>query len=58
MRGRVFPSLSLIRQVSAVIAYEVARIAFDRGLAGREEPEDIPAEIHRCMYQPVYPDYA
>jgi len=58
VRGRIFPSLSRIRQVSAGIAYEVARIAFDRGLADREEPEDILAEIHRHMYQPVYPDYA
>jgi malate dehydrogenase (oxaloacetate-decarboxylating)(NADP+) len=50
--------LSRIRQVSALIAAEVAKIAYEQGLAGREEPEDILADIHEYMYQPVYRHYA
>ncbi len=57
-RGRIYPSLRMIRQVSARIAYDVAKIAYDRGLADKEQPDDILAEIHAYMYQPVYPHYA
>jgi len=56
--GCVYPSLSRIREVSASIAYEVAKIAWSQGLAGCEEPEDLKAEIHKHMFQPVYPHYA
>jgi len=56
--GCVYPSLTRIREVSASIAYEVARIAWSQGLAGCEEPEDIQAEIAKHMFQPVYPHYA
>ena len=56
--GCVYPPLSRIREVSANIAYEVARIAFDNGLAQREEPDDLMAEIREVMFQPVYPHYA
>ena len=57
-RGRVYPALSRIRQVSALIARDVAKIAYDKGLTDRDEPEDILAEIHQYMYQPVYPHFA
>lgn len=57
-RGRVYPPLSRIRQVSALIARDVARIAYDNGLAEREEPEDVLADINEYMFQPVYPHYA
>ena len=57
-RGSVYPSLSRIRDVSALIAYEVAKIAWSQGLAEREEPEDIMAEIHKHMFRPIYPHYA
>ena len=56
--GRIYPPLSRIRQVSALIAQEVARIAYERGLATKPEPADLAAEIRTCMYQPVYPHYA
>jgi malate dehydrogenase (oxaloacetate-decarboxylating)(NADP+) len=52
--GRIYPSLSRIREVSRVIAVEVARLAFDRGLAQRERPEDIAAAVHEAMYVPEY----
>jgi malate dehydrogenase (oxaloacetate-decarboxylating)(NADP+) len=57
-RGRIYPQLSRIRKVSALIAYDVAKLAFEKGLTDREEPEDLAAEIHDYMYQPVYPHYA
>ncbi|MGB5335060.1 MAG: NAD-dependent malic enzyme [Woeseiaceae bacterium] len=57
-RGRVYPALSLIRQVSALIARDVAKMVYDNGFTDREEPDDILADIHENMYQPVYPHYA
>jgi len=57
-RGRVYPALSLIRQVSALIARDVAKMVYDNGFTDREEPDDILADIHQNMYQPVYPHYA
>ncbi|MCP4045778.1 MAG: NAD-dependent malic enzyme [Gammaproteobacteria bacterium] len=56
--GCVYPSLKRVREVSAKIAFEVACIAWSQGLTDLEEPEDIMAEIHKLMYQPVYPHYA
>ena len=57
-RGRVYPALSLIRQVSAFIARDVAKMVYENGFTDREEPDDILADIHENMYQPVYPHYA
>ncbi len=56
--GCVYPSLQHVREVSAKIAYEVAKIAWSQGLTDLEEPDDLMAEIHKLMYQPVYPHYA
>ncbi len=55
--GCVYPSLMRVREVSAKIAYEVAKIAWANGLTDLEEPDDLMAEIHKVMYQPVYPHY-
>ena len=57
-RGRIYPSLSRIREVSALIAHDVAKMAYDNGLTDKPEPADILADIHAHMYQPVYPHYA
>ncbi len=56
--GRVYPSLARIREVSALIAAEVAAIAHQRGLAGVPQPADILADIRTRMFQPIYPHYA
>ena len=56
--GRLYPPLAKIREVSADIACEVARIAWQSGLATREEPEDILADIKASMFEAVYPHYA
>lgn len=56
--GRIFPSLSRIREVSKAIAVEVVRIAYERGLARAPRPDDYEAAVEAAMYQPVYPVYA
>ena len=56
--GRVYPGLARIREVSALIAAEVAGIAFRRGLARREQPDDIMDLVRASMFQPIYPHYA
>jgi malate dehydrogenase (oxaloacetate-decarboxylating)(NADP+) len=56
--GRIYPGLSRIREVSALIAAEVAAIAWRQGLAGHEAPTDILAEVREQMFQPLYPHYA
>lgn len=56
--GRVFPGLNRIREVSALIAAEVAGIAWRQGLASEPQPEDIPGHVRTQMFVPVYPHYA
>ena len=56
-RGRVYPPLSAIRQVSAKIAADVCKIAYANGFTDRPEPEDILADVHEYMYKPIYPHY-
>jgi malate dehydrogenase (oxaloacetate-decarboxylating)(NADP+) len=56
--GCVYPPLEKIREVSAQIAHDVAMIAWDKGLATREKPDDLMAFIKEQMFQPVYPHYA
>ena len=57
-RGRIYPSLAQIREVSALIARDVAKIVYDNKFTDKEEPDDILADIRSYMYQPVYPHYA
>ena len=55
--GRLFPSLSTIRQISLHIATAVAELAFEEGLAGIQRPDDVKAFIQSQMYEPEYPSY-
>lgn len=55
--GRIYPSLTNIREVSLRIATAVAEIAHDEGLARTPRPADIAADIRQRMYQPEYPDF-
>lgn len=52
-KSRIYPSLKRIREVSAYIATAVARVAFDKGLATVEEPENLFEYIKANMYDPV-----
>ena len=52
--GRVFPSLSDIRDVSLSIATAVAEVGFKENLALIDKPADIPSFIADKMYSPEY----
>ncbi|MDP4200818.1 MAG: NAD-dependent malic enzyme [Bacteroidota bacterium] len=55
--GRVFPSLSKVRQLSACIATAVANVAFQTGLATVEQPADVRGWLESLMYVPDYSSY-
>ncbi len=52
--GRLYPSLSRIREVSHAIAVAVAQIAFARGLARCAIPPDLDAAVTAAMFSPEY----
>lgn len=56
-QGRIFPSLSRIRDVSLHIAITVAKVAYTRNLTSMPEPENLPGFIRSKMYDPVYHSY-
>jgi malate dehydrogenase (oxaloacetate-decarboxylating)(NADP+) len=56
--GRLYPALKKIREVSVDIACEVARIAWESGVAGKPEPDDIPGAIKAELFEAIYPHYA
>ncbi|MCA9956570.1 MAG: hypothetical protein KC434_17700, partial [Anaerolineales bacterium] len=53
-KGRVYPSLKRIREVSGAIGTAVAEVAFAKNLASIARPDDLPAYIEGQMFQPVY----
>ncbi len=55
--GRVYPPLTKIREVSAVIAAAVAEVAYNRDLAMKLRPDDLLAYIKSQMYEPKYKSY-
>ncbi|MFQ5538424.1 MAG: NAD-dependent malic enzyme [Gemmatimonadota bacterium] len=55
--GRIYPSLKRIREVSAHIAEAVAGVAFERGIARVEQPDDLGAVVRAAMFVPDYPTY-
>jgi malate dehydrogenase (oxaloacetate-decarboxylating)(NADP+) len=57
MLGRIYPSLSRIREVSVNIALAVAKVAFARGLTAMPEPADLLGHIKSKMYDPTYKEY-
>ena len=56
-RGCIYPSLTRIRDVSAVIAAAVVDVAHKRGLASRPRPDDLLGWVKSQMYQPTYKSY-
>ena len=52
--GLIYPPLTRVREVSAVIAGEVAECAYEAGLARRPRPENTARHISSLMYDPVY----
>jgi malate dehydrogenase (oxaloacetate-decarboxylating)(NADP+) len=55
--GTLYPDLSKIRQISLAIAASVCRLAWDRGLARYEEPDDIREAVRAAMWHPEYRPY-
>jgi malate dehydrogenase (oxaloacetate-decarboxylating)(NADP+) len=53
-QGSLYPSLPRIREVSAHIAAAVADVAYQRGLATGQAPNDLMAYIQSQMYDPQY----
>ncbi len=53
-QGRLFPELERIREASLAIGIAISRLAFEQGLAGIDEPEDLREYIATRMYEPNY----
>ncbi len=53
-QGRIYPPLPKIRDVSKAIAIEVADLAYRRGLARNEKPDDLATYVSTLMYYPEY----
>jgi malate dehydrogenase (oxaloacetate-decarboxylating)(NADP+) len=56
-QGLIYPPLNEIREVSAAIAAAVAEVAYQRGLATEQKPDDLLAHIEAQMYVPRYRSY-
>lgn len=57
-RGLIYPPLTSIRAVSLEIATAVARVAWNKGLAMKPEPNDVTVYVRSQMYEPDYVPYA
>lgn len=53
-KGRIYPALSRIQEVSAEIAAVVCEVAFARGLAEKPRPQDLLGYVKGQMYRPFY----
>ncbi len=59
VQGRIYPALSKIREVSALIAVATAEVAYARGLARHQpKPGDLLGYIKSQMYKAEYESYA
>src|SRR5512134_2470790 len=56
-KGRIYPGLDRIREVSAAIAIAVAEVAYRGGLTTMKRPNDLPAYIQAQMYDPTHVEY-
>ncbi len=55
--GRIYPSLTRIREVSAHIGAAVAEVAFQGGLARVPRPDDVLGLVKSAMWTPRYREY-
>ena len=56
--GRVYPSLTKVREVSLRIAVAVVETAYRTGRTTRPRPTDVVEDIRSRMFQPVYREYS
>ncbi len=50
--GLLYPPQTDILQTEVATAIRVCEVIFDRGLAGVERPEDIPAFVNSQLHKP------
>lgn len=55
--GRIYPTLTRIREVSGHLAAAVSRVVYAQGLATIPQPDDLLAYMQSQMYEPVYQAY-
>ena len=55
--GRVYPSLTRIRDVSRKIATAVAEVAYENGFARAPRPRNLEEHIAERMFTPIYREY-
>ena len=56
-KGRLFPSLTKIRDISCQIALSVAKVAFDNNLTDISQPENLQKHVQGSMFEPIYRNY-
>ncbi len=56
-KGRVYPDLNDIREISAHIAFAVCEVAYANGIAWTKRPENLLEFIKSKMFQPIYLPY-
>jgi malate dehydrogenase (oxaloacetate-decarboxylating)(NADP+) len=56
-RGRIYPGLNRIQEISACLAVAVAEVAYAEGLAEAPRPTDLLAAVQKSMYEPRYREY-
>ena len=56
-RGRLYPPLKIIRDISFKIAVNVAKVAFENKIARLPCPENLEECVRAAMFQPDYPSY-
>ena len=56
-KGRIYPDLKDIREISAQIAFAVCEVAYANGIAWTKRPENLLEYIKSKMFQPVYLPY-
>jgi len=56
-KGRVYPDLKEIREISAQIAVAVCKVAYQQGIAWEKRPDDLLTFVKSKMFQPVYSSY-
>jgi malate dehydrogenase (oxaloacetate-decarboxylating)(NADP+) len=56
-QGSLYPALPRIREVSCHIATGVAEVAYNRGLATGERPDNLLSHVRAQMFEPEYRSY-
>jgi malate dehydrogenase (oxaloacetate-decarboxylating)(NADP+) len=56
-KGRLYPPLTDIREISINIAVQVAEVAFDKNIARVSRPENLIQTIEEMMFSSKYPLY-